>query len=268
MTLEGNLIKMKSALLDGGVVYTLCLGDEEVCLNDWLGRTIRIQYEGKINCIVCGKETRKSYGQGFCYQCFSTAPEADECILRPDRCMAHLGVARDMTWSENHCLQPHVVYLAESGGLKVGVTRQSQVPFRWIDQGATRAIKICKVPNRHIAGVIETFLMSYFGDKTNWKKMVTNEALPEINLRESKAKAVALLPDELKRYVLTKDEEVLEIQYPVQMYPQNPVQVNFDKESFIEGILSGIRGQYLFFSNQKILNIRRFSGYSIQIELV
>ncbi|MGQ1890225.1 DUF2797 domain-containing protein [Thermophagus sp. OGC60D27] len=258
---------MKSALINREAVYTLRLGDDEVCLNDWLGKTIQIHYGGKINCIVCGKEIRKTYGQGFCYQCFTSSPEADECILRPDRCLAHLGVARDMSWAEDHCLQPHIVYLAVSGGLKVGVTRLSQVPYRWIDQGAARAIKICQVPNRHIAGVIESFLMPHFGDKTNWKKMVTNESLPDIDLKNSKHKATSLLPDELKRYVLEQDDEVFEIRYPVQTYPKTPVQLNLDKESFVEGTLTGIRGQYIFFNNQKILNVRRFSGYSTKIHL-
>ncbi|SFE29797.1 DUF2797 domain-containing protein [Thermophagus xiamenensis] len=265
MTYQGNLVKMDGTLQNGEVVYNLRLGGSELRLNDLLGKFIQIHYMGKINCVVCGKEIRKSYGQGFCYECFSSAPEADECILRPDRCLAHLGIARDMYWAENHCLQPHIVYLAISGGLKVGVTRLSQVPYRWIDQGATHAIRICQVPNRHIAGVIETFLMPHFGDKTNWKKMITNEALDNIDLVNNKEKAINLLPRELKRYGLN-DNNIFEIQYPVNFYPQNPVQINFDKETLVNGILTGIKGQYLIFDNQKIINVRRHSGYLAQIQ--
>jgi len=267
MTYEGNLIKMKSLLQNGEAVYELHLGNSELNINALLGKSVQINFKGRINCIACGKETRKSFGQGFCYQCFTTAPEADECILHPDRCMAHLGISRDTEWSEAHCLQPHIVYLAVSGGLKVGVTRLSQVPARWIDQGATSAIKVCQLPNRHIAGVIETFLMQSFRDKTNWKRMVTNEELPDFDLKARKREAVDLLPEELKRYVLNNDDEIFQIHYPVLEWPQHPKQVNFDKETSVKGKLTGVRGQYLFFDNQKILNVRRFSGYLVEITL-
>jgi len=188
-------------------------------------------------------------------------------VLRPDRCKAHLGISRDMAWSEDHCLKPHIVYLAVSGGLKVGITRLSQVPTRWIDQGAERAIRLCQVPNRHIAGVVEKFLMTLFGDKTNWKKMVTNEDLPGIDLLAEKEKALDSLPSELRQYALFDDQEVFDFSYPVNQWPVNPSQHNFDKEMVIQGKLQGIRGQYLFFEGEKVLNVRRFSGYKIQLSV-
>lgn len=266
MSFEGNLVKMNSRQEGHKVSYLLRLGENEIDISGLIGKKLSLRFQHKINCINCGKETRKSFGQGFCYQCFTTAPEADECILRPDRCMAHLGISRDMNWSEEHCLQPHIVYLALSGGLKVGVTRLSQVPTRWIDQGAEKAIRICQVPNRHIAGVVEKYLMKYFDDKTNWKKMVTNELLPAIDLVDQKKKALNLLPAELRQYA-TSDEEVFHFDYPVEKWPQKPVQHNFDKSDELTGVLNGIRGQYLFFEGQEVLNIRRFSGYRITLEL-
>jgi hypothetical protein len=263
---HGNLKKMKSDLKNHKVVYTLQFEEGSVAMNNWLGKYVGFTFRNKINCINCGKETKKSFGQGFCYQCFMTAPEADDCVLHPDRCKAHLGVSRDMKWSEEHCLKPHVVYLAVSGGLKVGVTRLSQVPVRWMDQGATQALKICQVPNRHVAGVIETLLMQHFGDKTNWRKMLTNAELPDFDLLIEKEKAIQLLPFELRRYVLNSESEIFRIDYPVLEWPQKPVQCNFDKEERVEGILKGIRGQYLIFENQKVLNIRRFSGYMMDAD--
>lgn len=265
MLYHGNLIKMSSKFDGNNVSYALTLDENEIDMTQLLDKTITLTYQNKINCIKCGKETKKSFGQGFCYPCFITAPEADECVLRPERCKSHLGISRDKEWSEGHCLQPHIVYLAVSGGLKVGVTRLSQVPTRWIDQGAERAVRICEVPNRHIAGVVEKFLMNHFGDKTNWKKMVTNESLPDIDLLSEKQKAIGLLPDELKQYALSADEKVFEFSYPVIEWPQNPAQHNFDKEVEINGRLTGIRGQYLFFEGEKVLNVRRFSGYKIQL---
>jgi len=262
MEYSGNLRKMKGELADGRVGYALKLGDDEIQMNELLDHTLMFEYQGKINCIICGKETRKSYGQGFCYQCFTTAPEADECVLRPDRCKAHLGISRDMEWSRNHCLQPHIVYLAVSGGLKVGVTRETQVPVRWIDQGAAGAVPLCKVPNRHVAGVIETYLMSRFGDKTNWKKMLTNEDMSGIDLMKAKDEALAYLPAELRQYA-DWDYDMLALQYPVLNWPEAPAQVNLDRDREVRGVLKGIRGQYLIFDDQKVLNIRRFSGYAV-----
>lgn len=262
---QGNLIKMRSELDSHQVVYTLKLDEEKIRMNEMLDKKISMRFQDRINCINCGKVTKKSFGQGFCYQCFVSVPEADDCVLRPDKCKAHLGVSRDMKWSESHCLQPHIVYLAVSGGLKVGVTRLSQIPTRWIDQGATQAIKLCEVSNRHIAGVIEKYLMQSFGDKTNWKKMVTNGSVPDFDLITEKEKAVEVLPAELRRYVLESDNEVFNFEYPVLEWPENPQQGNFDKAPEIEGILKGIKGQYLLFDNQSVLNVRRFSGYAIKL---
>ena len=262
MQYSGNLGKMKGELSGGHVKYVLDLGGDELQMKDLLDYPLSVEYHGKINCIHCGKEIRKSYGQGFCYQCFTTVPEADECVLKPDRCMAHLGISRDMEWSRSHCLQPHIVYLAVSGGLKVGVTRESQVPVRWIDQGATAAVPLCKTPNRHVAGVIETFLMTNFGDKTNWKKMLSNEDMSGIDLLAEKDKALGLLPAELRRYAL-RENDIFSLQYPVLSWPASPSQINLDRDRTVKGVLKGIRGQYLIFDDQRVLNIRRFSGYQV-----
>ncbi|MFO8001096.1 MAG: DUF2797 domain-containing protein [Marinilabilia sp.] len=255
---------MKSDLQNGEVVYFLELGRETVEVNQLLGRTVKLTYQGRINCVVCGKETKKSFGQGFCYHCFTTAPEADECILRPERCRAHLGISRDMEWSHDHCLQPHIVYLAVSGGLKVGVTRESQIPYRWIDQGAARAMPLCRTPNRHVAGVIESFLMARFGDKTNWKKMISNTDMSHFDLASERRKALSFLPLELRQYE-TKDPAEFHTTYPVLTWPEKPAQVNLDKENTINAGLKGIRGQYLIFDDQSVFNVRRFSGYYVEM---
>lgn len=265
MQYQGNLIKMSSQLDGSNVSYFLRLDENEIDMAQLLGKSVTLTYQNKINCIKCGKETKKSFGQGFCYPCFTSAPEASDCVLRPDRCKAHLGISRDMTWSEDHCLKPHIVYLAVSGGLKVGVTRLSQVPTRWIDQGAEKAVRLCQAPNRHIAGVIEKFLMTQFGDKTNWKKMVTNEEFSGIDLLAEKQKAIESLPSELQRYALKEDDKVYDFSYPVNQWPVDPAQHNLDKDAVIQGELQGIRGQYLFFEGEKVLNVRRFSGYKIQL---
>ena len=263
---QGNLIKMESHLQDKKVAYTLWLNHEPVEVKALINKPLTLNFTGKINCIACGKTTKKSFGQGFCYRCFTQAPEAEACVLQPQLCKAHLGIARDITYAQEHCLQPHYVYLAQTGDLKVGVTRQSQIPTRWIDQGASSAIRLCQTPNRHIAGVIETFLKQFYSDKTPWRKMVRNQVGEASQLTLEKNRALDRLPAELQRYAC-EDNTLFEAEYPVLQWPENPVQVNLDKTPAVEGVLKGARGQYWFLDHNRILNIRRFSGYLVDLTL-
>ncbi len=164
--MEGTLAKMQTQL-ENPVRYYMPVGEQVVHMNELIGKNIKFEYSGEIYCVSCGKKTKKSFHQGFCYTCFLTAPEAAECIMHPEQCRAHEGIARDMEWSEKNCLQDHYVYLAVSSGLKVGVTRSTQIPTRWIDQGASKAIKLAVTPNQHLAGVIEVALKPYLSDKTS-----------------------------------------------------------------------------------------------------
>lgn len=246
----------------GQVEYQLELGSGIINMNELLGREVKLAYNGIINCVACGAVTRKSYAQGFCFSCMQTAPEADECVLRPVLCKAHMGIARDMEWAQSHCLQPHYVYLANTGEVKVGVTRESQIPTRWIDQGASFAVKVCKTPNRHIAGLIEVLLSKTFSDKTLWKKMVAGDINTEIDLLALRGEAWALLPTELNQYRCMEDA-LYAFNYPVLRYPLHPKAVNLDEVKKIEGVLSGIKGQYLMFDEDRIINIRKYTGYLV-----
>jgi hypothetical protein len=194
-----------------------------------------------------------------------TSPEASESVIRPELSKAHLGIARDMEWALKHDLIEHFVYLAVSGDVKVGVTRYHQIPTRWIDQGASAAIKVATAPNRHIAGVIEVFLKKHFTDKTDWRAMLKNEIAFDFNLIDEKEKVYRLLPGELKKY-FNPDNEITEIQYPVITFPMTIKSVGFDKTPKIEGILTGIKGQYLIFQDDSVLNIRKHNGYFLQIK--
>ena len=195
MQLEGNIRKMKTELAEP-IKYRLRIGEEKINMNELIGQEISMNFTGQINCISCGKQTKTSFGQGFCYNCLQTAPEASESVLRPELSKAHFGMARDMEWAEKHDLINHFVYLAVSNEVKVGVTREHQIPTRWIDQGASYAIKLAKTPNRHIAGIIEVFLKNHFTDKTNWRSMLKNEIVNHINLLAEKEKTIDLLPGE------------------------------------------------------------------------
>lgn len=260
----GTIVKMRTEW--GKVVdYYLPVGNSEIFLNELIGRKIYLRYLNEIHCLGCGKKIKKSYAQGWCYDCFQTRPETAPCILRPELCQAHRGISRDIAWARKHCLQDHYVYLAISSGLKVGVTRKSQIPTRWIDQGAARAIKLAKTPNRHLAGVIEVALKDHLNDKTNWRKMLQNEAPSGIDLLKENQKARLLLGEEFKTYFVD-DDEITEIVYPITKYPQKVKSIGFDKEEIITGKLKGIKGQYLIFEDDRVLNIRKHGGYLIELE--
>ena len=266
MLASGNIIKMRSEFADP-VRYFLPFGDTELPMNELIGKSISMKFTGQINCITCGKRTKTSFGQGFCYNCLQTAPEASETVMRPELSKAHLGIARDMEWAREHDLIDHYVYLAVSGELKVGVTRHHQVPTRWIDQGATQAIILARTPNRHISGVIEVFLKNYFSDKTNWRSMLQNICLLPVELLQEKEKAYQFLPAELKQY-LYSDNKIWQFNYPVATFPAKVTSVTFDKDPIISGIMNGIKGQYLFFSDGRVLNIRKHCGYFLEVSVV
>lgn len=258
-------MKMKSEVGDDRqVVYRLVLDGTDINMNQLVGRHLSLSFTGIIHCVSCGKVTRKSFAQGFCFSCFQTAPEAEDCVLRPALCKAHLGVARDMNYALEHCLKPHFVYLANTGELKVGVTRASQIPTRWIDQGAVAAVPLCITPNRHIAGLIEQQLSAHISDKTSWKKMVSNNINADIDLTEERSRAVDLLTAGMRRFVCS-DVSLRRFIYPVAAYPTAPVNHNLDKEARLCGKLLGIKGQYLLFEGERVLNLRRFSGYRLSI---
>ncbi len=266
MLASGNIIKMRSEFADP-VQYYLQVGEYELPMNELIGNNIQLTFTGQINCIVCGKRTKTSFGQGFCYNCLQTAPEASETVVRPELSKAHLGIARDMDWAREHDLIGHYVYLAVSGELKIGVTRHHQVPTRWIDQGAAQAIILACTPNRHIAGVIEVYLKDFFSDKTNWRSMLQNKTNALVNLQEEKVNAYQLLPSELQQY-LHSNNQVWQINYPVVYFPEKVTSVSFDKDPVISGILNGIKGQYLIFSDGRVLNIRKHNGYFLNISEV
>jgi len=263
MKYSGILQKMRTEY-GNPIQYFLDLNNQVIRMNDLIGNELEINYLKKIHCLHCGKITSKSFGQGYCYPCFSTSPETSPCVLKPELCEAHLGISRNMEWSEKYCLQKHIVYLAVSGNLKVGVTRFSQIPTRWIDQGASRAIKFAETPNRFLAGVIEKELMQFVSDKTNWQKMLKNQVDNSVDLLKEKEEKRDLLPNSLIQYYCP-DNEIIEMYFPVEKYPKKIESTNFEKVTNIKSVLSGIKGQYLLFENQSIFNVRTHSGYEVEL---
>ena len=268
---QGTLRKMKSRL-EQPVSYRVPLGDEEVLLNPLLKKKIRLEYTGNIHCVHCNRKINKSFNQGYCYPCFQKLAQCDSCIIYPEKCHFDQGTCREPSWGERYCLQDHIVYLANSSGLKIGITRATQVPTRWIDQGATQALAIMRVRSRLQSGALEVMFKKHVADKTNWREMLKGDAKPLDMLAESKLlveKCKAEIQEMEDRFgffaitILNGIQPVL-ISYPVETYPEKVTSFNFDKQPGIESNLVGIKGQYLIFEDG-VINLRRFSGYEIKL---
>jgi hypothetical protein len=264
MKYTGNIRKMEASQ-DQVVRYKLPVGERKINMNDLIGIPVTMEYLGHIHCIRCGRETSKSFSQGYCYPCFKNAPETEECVLKPELCRAHEGIARDMEYAKTHCLIEQVVYLSLTSGIKVGVTRSSQVPTRWIDQGAVRALEFARTPNRYTAGVMEVFLKGHIADKTNWRKMLSGSMPDAADLPKEKERLAALVPESLALFITDNMQEV-EFTYPVQHYPEKIKSLNFDKAPLVTGVLTGIKGQYLLLDQNRVINIRKFGGYQIRFK--
>ncbi len=268
---KGTLRKMRSRL-ERPVAYKIPLGDTEVAVNPLLEKQLKLEFSGIIHCVHCGRKTGKSFGQGYCWPCFQKLAQCDSCIIHPERCHFDQGTCREPSWGESFCLQDHIIYLANSSGLKVGITRATQVPTRWIDQGASQALAIIRVRNRLQSGTLEVMFKAHVADKTNWRDML--KGVPEsLDLQRESEKLIQSCAEEMAdmeaRFgffaisILTGlDTELIE--YPVLEYPQKVTSFNFDKTPLVEGTLMGVKGQYLIFDTG-VINIRRFSGYEIQL---
>tara|TARA_B100000519_G_scaffold197552_1_gene205549 strand:+ start:425 stop:1264 length:840 start_codon:yes stop_codon:yes gene_type:complete len=269
----GRLRKMP-AEAGNPVAYSIAVGDTRIPLNDLIGRPLRLDFDGVIRCIHCDRKTNKSFNQGFCYPCFRKLAACDSCIMSPEKCHYHLGTCREPEWGETHCMVEHVVYLANSSGLKVGITRGSQVPTRWIDQGAVDAIPMVRVATRYIAGLVEVACKAHVADRTNWRAMLKGD-VPELDLAQERQRMLGLIADDLEALRQTHgqdsirevDEQGLGLSYPVQVWPAKIKTHNLDKSPEVEGVLEGIKGQYLILDTG-VINIRKFTGYEVRFRVM
>ena len=265
----GPLQKMRAALGEP-VNYQLRVGDAHIELNALLGETVQLDYVGAITCLHCGRKTRKSFNQGYCYPCFQKLAQCDSCIVSPEKCHYDAGTCREPEWADAHCMQPHVVYLANSSGIKVGITRGTQVPTRWIDQGAVQALPILSVQTRQQSGLVETLFKQHVADKTNWRAMLKGQ-VDEIDLIAQREYLLHICNDELtelqQRFGLQAiqalpDAQPLTIAYPVLQHPAKVVSLDLEKTPQVSGRLLGIKGQYLMLDTG-VINIRKFGAYHV-----
>jgi len=267
MQLSGYTDKMHTSLESGAAQYKLSFDDTELCINALVGKPIEITFNQQIRCSACGSMTKKSYSQGYCWPCAhgpNSLARCDLCIMRPETCHHHKGTCREPEWGESYCFSPHIVYIANTSEAKVGITRKTNIPDRWIDQGAISALPILEVETRLDSGRIEKALKSFVSDKTNWRKMLMNEVAP-VGLFANKDMLLGEIPsliNELRAKPLSDD--VINIDYPVIKYPTKVVSLSFDKTPVISGVLNGVKGQYLLL-DCGVLNIRKFSSYRLTI---
>ena len=255
---------MQTSLTGSLAQYYLLFDDKRVDMNSLVGSPIELSFNKTIQCANCGRITPKSYSQGYCFPCARSLARCDLCIMRPVTCHYHLGTCREPDWGLTNCFTPHIVYLANSSGIKVGITRKTNTPSRWIDQGAICALPILEVKTRLESGLIEKALKSFITDKTNWRVMLKNETEPAdlVTAKESVLAEDSSLVDDLDAKTLPDD--VVNIDYPVLKYPTKVVSLSFDKTPVISGVLNGIKGQYLLLESG-VLNIRKFSSYHLTL---
>lgn len=263
MNYEGVLTKMKTE--NGSPIqYYLVFENDFLNVNQLLDKKVSINFL-KFQCLNCGLE-KKIYRQGFCYDCFYEIPQAADWIMKPELSTAHLDKEdRDLEYEKKVQLQPHIVYLANSSNVKVGVTRKTQVPTRWIDQGAHEAIEIVEVPNRYLAGITEVALKDHVADKTNWRTMLKNDIKDE-NLVTWRNNLKQYIPEEAKDYYIENNTET-NLEFPVLQYPTKLKSLNLQKTPFYEGVLKGIKAQYLIFEDNTVFNVRGNEGYVVSIKV-
>lgn len=269
---RGSLSKMAVSLQAPVVQYSFRLDDTQVPVNPLIGQRLRLEYLGAIHCSHCGKRTKTSFSQGYCYPCMTKLAQCDVCIMAPEKCHYDAGTCREPSWGEQFCMTDHVVYLANSSGIKVGITRATQLPTRWLDQGASQALPILRVATRQQSGLVEDLLRSRVPDRTNWRALLKGDAeeLDLVAIREQVFDACAEGLRELQgRFGLQAvqplaDAEVVQMKYPVEAYPSKIVSFNLDKDPVVEGTLLGIKGQYLIFDTG-VINIRKYTAYQLAV---
>ncbi|MCP4035745.1 MAG: DUF2797 domain-containing protein [bacterium] len=259
---------MKTQFVPGQPVrYALALGTEDVSLNDRVGQPLRLEFQHAISCIHCDRKIKKTFSQGYCYPCFTRLAQCDRCIVRPELCHYDQGTCREPQWGEAHCMVPHTIYLANSSGLKVGITRGVEPVYRWIDQGATQGLAIRRAATRLESGQVEVALKRFVADKTNWRVMLKGSAqrldlaLARDVLFKTHAEQV---PEEELSGEPIEDAKPIELEYPVSEYPTKILSHNFDKQDVFEGTLLGIKGQYLILDTG-VVNARKYAGYHFEL---
>jgi hypothetical protein len=272
-SVQGHLRKMVINHDADVANYQMVLDDHRISLNEKIGQPIKLEYLGDIHCQACGRKSKKSFSQGYCYPCFTKLAQCDSCIMSPEKCHYEQGTCREPSWGDEFCMQDHIVYLANSSGIKVGITRHSQIPTRWLDQGAMQAMPIARVATRQLSGLLEVIFKQHVADKTNWRTLLKQDAA-DLDLAAKRDELFELCHEEieelqghygLQAVQLIYDGDVSQFKFPVTQYPTKVTSFNFDKTPVVEGKLMGIKGQYLILDTG-VINLRKFTSYLVSFQ--
>lgn len=247
------------------------------------GQRLSFRHTGRFECVACGRDAKKLF-DGFCFPCLKGKAQADACVMSPHLCHFGQGTCREPDWGLSFCYQPHYVYLSYTDKFKVGITRESQVPARWIDQGATAATLVARVASRHQAGVLEKILTEVVSDRSHWSNMLkAGNARPsaeDVQAKHAEVRAflsthpmvasgghLVPFPGEASpRPIEFLAPRVVYLEFPLpDVMPAKIVSSNLDKSPTVEGEVLGAKGQYVFFADA-VFNVRRHEGYVADVD--
>jgi hypothetical protein len=269
-----GFFKKMQVVHDSPIQYFLGDANTNICFNTLIGQEIELKWTNKIFCQGCGMVLKKSFQQGYCFPCTRKLACCDLCVLKPDLCHYSKGTCREPAWGEAHCMVDHIVYLANSGGIKVGLSRHSQLPTRFIDQGAEQACVIYRVANRRLAGLIESVIAGKISDRTDWRKMLrfSSDYIDLWEYWKELSKELSLNLDSLFENYGHQIEKCAEpnlysLSYPISVYPEKIKSLSLDKMQVIRARLNGIKGQYLLLDLGQF-NVRKHTGYEVEVSIV
>lgn len=251
--------------------YSLLYGDTKLDLTGAVGRHIKLSHTGKFACCYCGRSIKKTYHGGYCFPCMQNLARCDLCVVKPELCHFHLGTCREPEWGLNHCMKPHILYASYTSGLKVGLTRKERLKNRWLEQGALGAVALLELNSRYHAGLIESHMAASIADKTNWRKMLAQETLPENVWIQNKehildlmGKALFAHTDKVTDYKLI-EPKWFDLAIDV-VVPQKIKSIKPKLDEPIEGVLKAFRGHYMVF-DEAVVNMRSLVGYELNITI-
>ena len=245
------------------VEYALLLDEQRISLSAQVGQSIRLKFLGQSTCGNCHVSVNKLEGGGYCKNCFFSLARCDRCFVSPERCHFAQGTCREPQWGESYCMQPHVVYLANSSGPKVGITRADRNFYRWLSQGAVQGMVIAHAKTRRDAGLLEVAIKSKVSDKTNWRRMVSMQPqnLDLLQLARQLQSAIEL--PEGTQWVSAMIGH--DLAYPIQSHaPAQRLIISETNPELLDN-LHGIKGQYLLLS-QGAFNVAAHGGMTVEVE--
>ena len=91
-----------------------------------------------------------------------------------------------------------------------------------------------------------------------------NLTYEDIDMIKTKKEISNLVPREYQQY-LNNDNKIISFNYPMLKAPEKIKSINLEKTPHFNGELTGIKGQYLIFNNEHVINVRKYTGYVLDL---